>query len=132
MLMDKHSMKIQDSKLLGPGTFTIDRLVGILKSMYKLEGDYEDDFDFTDDDDESTHVANDLDDYLRCKIHSQETYQLIKTFTSMSIFSPGTADSSNGSMHGEHYRLQCNLKEQAAHKIAKTLGINLADYLLYV
>jgi len=35
-------------------------------------------------------------------------------------------------MCSELYRLQCNLKESAALKIAKSLGIQLADYLVYV
>ena len=124
MLMTKKSTKIQDSKLLGPGTFTVDRLMGILKSLYKIEGDcdpeIEDEYD------------EDYEDYLRTRLHCQETYQLMKTFASFNILSPGSGQMDSGSMHCEHFRLQCNLKEQAAHKIAKSLGINLQDYLLYV
>ena len=117
-------MVLISSKLLGPGTFTVDRLMGILKSLYKIEGDcdpeIEDEYD------------EDYEDYLRTRLHCQETYQLMKTFASFNILSPGSGQMDSGSMHCEHFRLQCNLKEQAAHKIAKSLGINLQDYLLYV
>jgi hypothetical protein len=133
MLMNKKAMKIQDSKLLGPGTFSVDRMIGILKSLFKFEGDpFEEENEEGYNEFESFEEGDYYQDRLRAKVHCQETYQLIKTFTSMSIFSPGGADSAGGSMHCEHFRLQCNLREQAAHKIAKDLGINLNDYLVYV
>ncbi|QDZ25453.1 subunit 5 of origin of replication complex [Chloropicon primus] len=128
LLMNKKAEKIQEAKLGGPGTFTVERLVSILKSLFKLEGDYLEDSDLLDKLEESGDT--DYEDYLRTKVHSQETYQIIKTFTSQSLLSPGSVESA--SMCCEHYRLQCNLKEAAALKIAKGLGINLHDYLVYI
>ncbi len=73
--------------------------------------------------------------YLSRKVHCQGTYQLVKTFTRASLFSPASCSGDNGAgrldLAGEGYRLQCNLKEQAAFKVAKSLGITLSDYLVY-
>ena len=127
-LMNRKAEKVQEAKLAGPGTFTVDRLMAILRSLFKLEGTYLEDADLMDEFERDGGER--AEDYIRSKVHSQETYQMIKTFTSQSLLSPGSVDS--GSMCSEHYRLQCNLKESAALKIAKSLGIQLADYLVYV
>uniref|UniRef100_A0A7S2Z5V3 Origin recognition complex subunit 5 C-terminal domain-containing protein n=1 Tax=Chloropicon laureae TaxID=464258 RepID=A0A7S2Z5V3_9CHLO len=144
LLMNKKAQKIQEAKLLGPGTFTVERLLQILKALYKFEGDYFGDPELAHRELESN--PKDEDRYLSRKVHCQETYQLVKTFTRASLFSPASCSSSGEmsksgggggggggrlDLSGESYRLQCNLKEQAAFKVAKSLGITLSDYLVY-
>ena len=124
MLMTKKASKIEEAKLLGPGTFTVDRLLATLRSLLKCEGEY-----FLDAP-ASAAAAEEEERALSAKAHSQETYALVKTYSAQMLFTPGSVDS--GSMCCEHYRLQCNLREAAALRIARSLDINLQDYLVYV
>lgn len=124
MLITKKASKIEEAKLLGPGTFTVDRLLATLRSLLKCEGEY-----FLDAP-ASAAAAEEEERALSAKAHSQETYALVKTYSAQMLFTPGSVDS--GSMCCEHYRLQCNLREAAALRIARSLDINLQDYLVYV
>ena len=47
-LMNRKAEKVQEAKLAGPGTFTVDRLMAILRSLFKLEGTYLEDADLMD------------------------------------------------------------------------------------
>ena len=58
-----------------------------------------------------------------------ETYAQIRSLVASCVLSAAGAD---GSLHSDTLRLQCNLKEEAAHRLAKSVGVDLATYLVYV
>ena len=71
MLMNRKAEKIEEAKLVGPGTFTTERLVYLLGSLYKMEGAYLDDSALLD----TLEARGDshYKTHLRKKVHCQET-----------------------------------------------------------
>lgn len=125
LLANRREDKARQTRLQGPGTFSMDRLLSVLRALVKLEG-----AGVPDGSQGAGGAAEDTEArFAAQQVHSMETYAQIRSLVASCVLSAAGAD---GSLHSDTLRLQCNLKEEAAHRLAKSVGVDLATYLVYV
>ena len=108
--VDRAADAALEAKLLGPGTFTLERLMAIFSCLVRNEWQTEED--------EWLHIERGA--------HSVETYTQVRNLVALRLLSQSGGDL----LEGARYR--CNAPEAVARELARSLGVDLQAYLLYV